>query len=712
VSHSSNGRLHFACDTGGTFTDLVVDGLDIGLRFYKRPTTPADPTVGLLDVIGTAATDQGVGVEKLLGRGELFVFGTTRATNAVVTGSTAKTALLVTAGHPDILLFREGGGRTTLFDYTQEYPDPYVPRSLTFEVPERVRADGRILVPLNEHAVVEIARELAAREVEAVAVSLLWSVANPDHERRVGELLREHLPEVPITLGSELNPVIREYRRTSSAAIDASLKPLMSRFFKGLEASLREAGFIGRLLIVTSAGGVLDAREVAATPIHSIGSGPAAAPVAGRYFADLDAGVTTAIVTDAGGTTYDVSLIRRGQIPWTRETKVGHPVYGYMTGFPSVDVRSVGAGGGSIAWVDEGGMLHVGPESAGADPGPACYGRGGDRPTVTDACVVLGYIDPEYFLGGEMPLDTERAAAVVERDVATALGLDVQAAASAVLDLAIERMVRAIEEITLNQGIDPREAVTIGGGGGAGLYAVGIARRLHSPKVVIPEVSAALSATGALLSDLRRDFVITDVTSTTAFDTERANNALLQLASLAQGFLAGPGASAISSEITYSVEARYPHQVWEIEVPLPRQRFDGPADVEGLRQAFHLAHEQVFAVSDPDSPVEVVAWRAHVRATLRAVDLTGGTTSRRADQRGTRSAYFAGTGTVETQVLAIESLEQGRRLAGPLIVESPVTTVVIDPGAAIERLASGSLLVWPDRAAAEPQRLREKASHA
>src|SRR5439155_9425049 len=236
--------------------------------------------------------------------------------------TTARTALLCTQGHPDILLFREGGGRTTLFDYSQEYPAPYVPRSLTFEVPERVYADGSVARPLDEDAVLAIARELVRREVEAAAVCLLWSIVNPEHERRVGELLAEEAPGIAVTLSHRLNPSLREYRRASSAAIDASLKPLMSRFFRELAGRLDEEGFGGRLLIMTSAGGVLDADSVAEQPIHSIGSGPAAAPVAGRHYARIDTGSDTALVTDAGGTTYDVSLVRRGRIPWTRETIV------------------------------------------------------------------------------------------------------------------------------------------------------------------------------------------------------------------------------------------------------------------------------------------------------------------------------------------------------------------------------------------------------
>ena len=305
---------------------------------YKRPTTPADPVVGLFDTLGAAAADFNSSVTNLLERSDLFVFGTTLATNAIVTSNTARTALLVTAGHPDILLLREGGGRRTLFDYSQEYPEPYIPRALTYEIRERLAADGEALTALDEQQALEVIAHLRETEVEAVAVCLLWSMINNRHETRIGELLARELPGIPYTLSSRLNPSVREYRRTSSTAIDASLKPLMSRFFRHLEEELRTNGFKGRLLIMTSSGGVLDAEHVAETPIHSIGSGPAGAPVAGRHFAALDGGGMTTIVTDAGGTTFDVSLLRDGDIPTTRETMVGDQKAGYMTGFPSVDV--------------------------------------------------------------------------------------------------------------------------------------------------------------------------------------------------------------------------------------------------------------------------------------------------------------------------------------------------------------------------------------
>ena len=689
-------RLTLAADTGGTFTDLVVNSAGGAARLYKRPTTPSDPVVGLFDTLGAAAADLNSSVTDLLERTDLFVFGTTLATNAIVTSSTARTALLVSEGHPDILLLREGGGRRTLFDYSQEYPEPYIPRALTFEIRERLSASGAALTTLDEQQVLEVIARLREAGAEAVAVCLLWSMINNEHETRIGALLEQELPGIPYTLSSRLNPSVREYRRASSTAIDASLKPLMSRFFRHLEQELRTGGFQGRLLIMTSSGGVLDAGHVAETPIHSIGSGPAGAPVAGRHFAALDGGGMTAIVTDAGGTTFDVSLLRDGEIPTTRETMVGDQTSGYMTGFPSVDVRSVGAGGGSIAWVDSGGMLHVGPISAGADPGPACYARGGERPTVTDACLVLGYLDPHYFLGGEIEVAIEPAVNAIRRHVAEPLRLDLNEAASAILTLVTERMVTAIEEITLNQGIDPRQALLIGGGGGGGLYCTGIARRLGCWPVLIPSASAALSATGALLSDLRTTYTATELMSTRVFDRERANAVLDGLLAQCKDFCNGPGAGSIRSEINFSVEARYQEQVWEIEVPLARPKFTSDADVADLVESFHDTHDALFAVRDTDSDVEVLTWVAQVSCALQDPDAVQSPSAPgRSGAGGIRRAYFPEQGTVDTPVYQARDLEIDRRYAGPLLVESPVTTLVIDARSEVARSANDSLLIHP-----------------
>ena len=657
--------MRISVDTGGTFTDLVLEESTGRLQVFKAPTTPKEPASGIFAALEAAARQRGERVRDLLGRCELFIHATTLAINAVLTGSTARTAYLATEGHPDTLLFREGG-RIEIFNFTVEYPEPYVPRALTFQVPERIGADGAVVAPLDEAATVGIISKLGALEVEAVAVCLLWSTVNPVHERRVGELLARHLPDVPFTLSHRLNPTLREYRRASSACIDASLKPVMSRYVQSLEERLRAAGLNGQFVMVTSQGGVKDGETVAAAPIHAINSGPAMAPVAGRHFAHADLGAGDAIVADTGGTSFDVSLVRQARIPWTRETWLGEPFRGHMTGFPSIDVKSIGAGGGSIAWVDPGGMLRVGPQSAGAAPGPACYGRGGTRATVTDAALALGILDPDYFLGGRMRLERSPAERALEEHVCTPLGLDLPAAACAVLEVMTENMVQAIQGITIHQGVDPRSAVLVAGGGAAGLNAIAMARRLGCSDILIPQVGAVLSAAGALMAELGDDFAATHPTGSESFDFDGVNTVLEALDARAAQMVKALALPPSDTQITFSAEARYAHQVWEIEIELHAPRFETRADVDALVEAFHAEHEQVFAVRDPDSEVEVIHWHARVRSRIRQRDLPPVQDPVTPAGHAARRVVFPGHGPVEAAVVEFASFERGalRRSGG------------------------------------------------
>ncbi|MHB1810619.1 MAG: hydantoinase/oxoprolinase family protein [Solirubrobacteraceae bacterium] len=684
--------MRLAADTGGTFTDLVVEEGE-SVRLYKASTTPKDPAEGILDALSVAARDRGGAVEDLLGAAEVFIHGTTRAINAILTGATARTALLCTRGHPDMLLLREGG-RTQPFNWSYGYPDPYVPRSLTYEVDERIGSQGEVVRPLDEEAAIEAIGKLDGAGVESVAVCLLWSIANPAHELAIGELLERHLPGVPYTLSHALNPTLREYRRASCAAIDASLKPLMTAYLHGLEGRLRAAGFAGRLLMVTSSGGVVDAADMAAAPIHSINSGPAMAPVAGRHYAALDGASENAVIADTGGTSYDVALVRRGRIPVTRETWLGLEYEGHITGFPAVDVRSVGAGGGSIAWIDPGGLLHVGPRSAAADPGPVCYGRGGVEPTVTDAAVVLGYIDPDYFLGGRMALDRAAAAEAVARRIANPLELELQQAAAAIMAVATERMIQSIEEITVNQGVDPRTAVLVGGGGAAGLNAVAIARRLGSPRIVIPRAGAVLSARGALMSDLMSEYATALFTGSDDFDHARAEDLLSDLRRRCLEFAARASAGT-APEIEYIAEARYRHQVWQLDVPLRTGHLGTAEALENLVEDFHAVHEEVYAVRDERAVIEIVNLRARVTCPLGGGGADTVALEPAQDRQATRSVYFGGEGAVDAAICRLETMTPGAAVSGPAIIESSFTTVVLNPGASAERCSSGSLVIVP-----------------
>lgn len=689
--------MRFACDTGGTFTDLVVEHDDGTWTMHKAPTVPDDPSAGVLDALSRAAASAGRALDKFLAAGDIFIHGTTHALNAVLTGNTAKTALLTTRGHRDVLYLREGG-RADPFDHTIPYPRPYIDRALTIEVPERICADGAVLEPLDPAAVARIVGSLREAEVEAVAICLLWSIVNPVHEQLLGRMIREGLPGIPVTLSHELIPIAREYRRASATAINASLVPLMGRYIGGLADRLRAAGFAGRVLMLTSQGGMQDARDVATTPIRLINSGPSMAPGGGWELVRRHTGASDLIVADTGGTTYDVSLVRNGVVPITRETWIGSPYRGHMSGLPSVDVKSVGAGGGSIAWVDAGGVLHVGPQSAGAAPGPACYGRGGATATVTDAAVVLGYIDPDYFLGGQMQLEVAAALEAVEDTIASPLGFDIDEAAAAILSIATENMVQAIEEITVNRGVDPTSAALIGGGGAAGLNSIFIAQRLRCPELVIPPAGSVLSAAGALLSDLSAEERTTWFTTISRFDIEVANHVLTELESRARAFLDGPGASAVAREIEFRVEARYRNQVWEIDVPLATPRFSGVEDVARLEQKFHEEHARLFAVSDVASDIEIICWVATARCRLRErMEETSIQAASTRICRSSRRAYFPGFGRMDVPVLSLHAVATGNLQEGPAIVESPFTTIVIDPRSAFRVTEDRTLIAYPCR---------------
>jgi N-methylhydantoinase A len=690
-----------AVDTGGTFSDVVLLDESGELSLGKAPTTPERVFEGISEALSFAAGERGLSLPELLSATHLFIYGTTAATNAIITGRTARTAFLTTEGFPDTLVLREGG-KLHPFDFRTPYPRPYVPRRLTYEVRERITSEGEVLVPLDREHLRTTLRAVAAAKAEAIAVSLLWSIVNPAHEEAVAGLIEEELPDLPYTLSHRLNPIIREYRRASSAAIDASLKPLMQRHLRQMQDDLGAAGFSGELLVVTSFGGVLGLDDVAARPIYSVNSGPAMAPVAGKVYAGES---RNAIVCDTGGTSFDVSVIRDGYIKFTRETWLGGMFTGHMTGLSSVDVKSIGAGGGSIAWIDPGGLLRVGPDSAGAVPGPACYGRGGEEPTVSDAAVVLGYIDPHYFLGGRIGLDPERAAAAVRARIAEPLGLEPEQAAYAILTVANEHMVTAIRDITVNEGLDPRDSVIVAGGGASGLTVARIAEELGCRSVLVPRTAAALSACGGQLSDVVTEFSISRRVDTNRFDYAAVDDGLGQLERQIDDFFDRLRTAEPARRKEFFVEARYPYQVWELEVPLRSARLSTEADVAAMVDDFHAVHERVFAVKEPGQHVECLYWKGRATAALakpalRELDPNG---NEPRPQR-TRRAWLEPDGPVDAAVLPGGSLAAGQRVSGPAIVEEPTTTVVVYPGWVLTVTSSGDYLLEREAAApaAEP----------
>ena len=672
-------KYKISVDTGGTFTDVVVQN-ELGQVFIgKSLTTPDRIFEGMLGALSAAADEMRIPVGELLTESGLLIYGTTRSTNAIIQGKTAKTAFITTAGFPDILVTREGGKFGT-HDFSFDFPKPYIPRRYTYEIDERVSSEGEIVTPLNEAQARSVARQLVSEGFEAAAICLLWSIANPANEKRMGEILAEEAPGIAFSLSHVLVPIIREYRRASTTAIDASIKPLMQGHLREMQADLRAAGFRGNIFVSTSAGGCTHVDEIVEKPVHTVKSGPAMAPVAGRAFSDMEALGGDVIVCDTGGTTFDVGLVREGKLKYSRETWLGGQWMGHLTAMPSVDVRSVGAGGGSIAWLDDGGMLRVGPISAGSVPGPVCYGRGGDKPTVTDAAVVLGYIDPAYFLGGRMKLDIAAARAAIG-ELSARLEMSVEQAAEAIMKIANEHMINAIQDITVAEGFNPAEAVLVAGGGAGGLNIVPIARELGVKTVLVPRTAGALSASGMQFSDIVFEESANRVTTSDRFDRDRVNEALQDIdARLTQAASGLALASEAPSSREYTVEARYFTQVWELDAPLATSMFTSQGDVDDLVESFHRAHERVFAVRDETGKVECLNWRGRLTIGLGTKSIApDGERPQASAIAATRPSFFDND-SVDVPIYKGTSLAVNSKIQGPAIIEEPTTTIVIYPG--------------------------------
>ena len=681
-------------DIGGTFTDCVVsDGARLAV--VKAPSTPPAFEHGFMDALGLAARAFGCDLADFLARTQRIVHGTTVATNALVEGRTGAVGLICTAGHPDVLTLCEAP-RKRAFDWRLDYPRPFVPRDRTYEVSGRIDARGNEIAPLAEEDVRAAVDHFRRCPVDAVAVSLLWSVANPAHERRVGEIVRALWPEVPVTLSHALNPIPREYRRTIATAIDASLHGIVPAYLGRLESAVQGAGFAGTLLVANCQGGMMTVGEIAARPIHAVMSGPTLAPIAALTLTDEP----DIVVIDMGGTTFDVSAIRARALIRTTEA----PIAGDLLGLPKIDVRSVGAGGGSIAWVDSGGLLRVGPVSAGADPGPAAYGRGGTRPTVTDANLVLGLLDPDNFLGGRLALDAEAAERAVGT-VADGLGLDVAEAAYAIHVTSNENMIAAIEDITVNEGIDPRESFLVAGGGATACHIGEMARTLGIERFMVPGVAAGLSAFGGLVTDIRGEETATLHTSDRRFALEAVNETLAALQERARRFLERAGVAKAERRYEHAFQARYKYQSWEIEAPFqPAAGGLGAGDVPALAAAFHDMHERIHTIREDDGEVEFTTW------TVRAIGRGGGAAAGAAPgtagggggrggglpERGWRAVYLGGERAFRTLAAYDGNAPPaGAEVAGPALIDSDTTTILLLAGQAARADAHGNFHIAP-----------------
>ncbi|HEY6378288.1 MAG TPA: hydantoinase/oxoprolinase family protein [Candidatus Dormibacteraeota bacterium] len=686
------GDWRLAVDIGGTFTDVVLlDAASGEVLTEKALTTPADPLVGLRRGVEALLSRSGVEARDVH---RAMVHATTLVTNALIEGKGARTALVTTEGFADTLLIRNEH-RYDMYDLQIEFPPPPVPRELTFEIAERTTADGTLRQLPDDGAVDALAERLRAASVEAVAVCFLHSYANPDNERRVGARLAERLG-LPVSLSSEVAPQIREYPRAVTTACNAMTMPLVNRYFGELESWLREQGIGEGLLIMLSNGGVAAPDVAMRMPIRLAESGPAAGALAGAWYA-ARLGEPRLLCFDMGGTTAKACLIEGGEPALSVDFEVAR-VYrfkkgsGYPVTVPSIDLVEIGAGGGSLARIDPLGLLKVGPESSGAEPGPACYGRGGTAPAVTDADLLLGYLDADYFLGGDMRLD--RAAA--ERSVgalATQLGVPLEDAAMGIHEVVNQNMAASARMHGVERGVDLRGVTLLAFGGAGPVHACGVAELLQAERVVFPSDASVLSAFGTLVTPVRVDLARTLVRPLYTVQIAERDALLQEMREQALNSLAVAGIAAQDVRVRFGVDARYSGQGHEITVWMG-EGAAWPVDGAEAMRRYEREYERVYGVSIPGVPVEVVTWRIAAYASAPSVRPLGAAAERKeARPKRLRPAVFTrGVVAAEVAVYERRDLPVGAVLVGPAIVEQRDTTTVLRPGWRAEVASDGSLV--------------------
>jgi N-methylhydantoinase A len=677
-------------DVGGTFTDFIGVDADGHVHVHKQLTTPADPSESVLTGTSQLADQAGLALEGL----ERIVHGTTLVANSLIERRGARAALVTTVGFRDAIeIGREA--RYDLYDLYLERPEPLIPRSLRFEVDERIRGDGSVLVPLTEEAALEVARELREAEVESVAIALLNAYVNPAHEQFLAELFERELPGVDLTLSSAVAPEWREYERSSTAVANAFVRPLVRSYLGRLENGFAERAAGGRLYVVLSQGGMTSASVAADLAIQLVESGPAGGAMAAAYFGKR-LGLSDLLSFDMGGTTTKACLVSDGsplRVPDLEVARVARfkRGSGLPLKMPALELVEIGAGGGSIGRVDSLGLLRVGPQSAGADPGPACYGRGGEEPTVTDADLALGILDPDYFLGGEMQLDPERADAALAR-VGTQIGLDASATARGIFDIVNSQMALALQTHVVERGEDPRAFAMVAFGGAGPVHAYEVARRLGIRTVICPPAAGVASALGFLVAPFGVDLVRTYPARLGSVDWSHVAERYAEMEAEARDLLARSGVEH-GAELQRSVDMRYAGQGYTVSVPLPDGDLDERA-AEPLRLSFGDAYERRFGSRLASAEPEALHWRLTARLETDADELAFPSTQQGEARRGERNTYFPEAGEfVACAVYDRYALRPGQAIAGPALVQERESTVVVGPGGSAQKDELGNLTV-------------------
>ena len=692
-----NDQYRLGIDIGGTFTDGILLNETTGeIRTAKVPSTPSDPSVGFLNIVDRMLTQ---GFPRSRGKcpedkGGLppdsvryVVHGTTVATNAIIEGNLAKTAFITTEGFRDLLEIQTGI-RPTLYDLQFQKLKPLVPRYLCFGVPERLDFKGDVLVPLDEESVRSVVQNLRDEGVESVAVCLLHSYINPEHEKRVGEILAAELPSTLCSLSSEVAPEFREYFRASTTVINAAIRPVVSNYLGNIQARVRRAGVTGEMLVMQSNGGVLTFEAAMDRPVFMVESGPAAGVIAASQLGET-LGHQNVISFDMGGTTAKAGLIENGSPRVTKDYEVGGTAgttehgsrgSGYPIRTPVIDLVEIGAGGGSIAWIDSGGILRVGPRSAGADPGPVCYGQGGTEPTITDANLVLGRISPDYFLGGEMRLNVDAARLAIQERCADPLGMDVDEVALGIVEIANSAMVGALRRVSVQRGYDPREFVLVAFGGAGPVHANRLAAELEMPTVLVPMSPGTTSAMGLLVTDIKHDYSVALIQQADQIDFGVANAQFQRMQSEGQAALSREGVTDEATRFVKQADMRYVGQSYELTIPLPEEELNADALDEILKQ-FHQEHERSYGFKAEDEPVEFVALRLSAVGVIpkpRLREISPDSDDSTNTVKETRPVYFAETdGRIDCPIYDRYKLGSDDEITGPAIIEEIDSTTLI-----------------------------------
>jgi N-methylhydantoinase A len=664
--------LRIGVDVGGTFTDFLVTDDDGNAEIYKTSTTPSDPTIGFFRGLEKAAAQHQVSLDEFLNQVETIVHGTTITTNATLTGDGAITGFITTKGFRDVLNMRRGLKERQFEKYAP--PPALVPRHRIQVVDERIAVSGEVVTPLNEDDVRAAAKYFREQGVEAVAVSLLWSFRNPVHEQRIRQILEEELPNVYLSLSTDVLPQIRVYERNSTTALNAYVGPVLTRYLTRLQDELQRRDFRGNLLIMQSNGGVMSPQVAQRFASNTLLSGPAGAPMAGIFYGETH-GFRNVITIDMGGTSFDVALVKNAEPAVTTEGTIGE----HRIASPILDIHTIGAGGGSIAWIDSGGLLAVGPKSAGAEPGPACYGRGGKQPTVTDAQVVLGYLDPAFFEKGELQFDVEAASRAIAEHIAQPLNMDVVSAADGIYQVVNNNMAAALGVVSVHRGYDPREFVLVVAGGAGPIHAAAIAREMEIPLILVPRESSVFCAAGMLISDLKHDYVRTYAREIDQVDVSEVQKLFAEMATTARETLESEKVPADKMEIRYSADLRYVGQFNEVEVAVSG---DGKITAQTLAQmakSFHQRHDTLYGYSMEKSPLELINLRITAYGRVfkpRQERYPKGSSSAEHARLGIRQAWSEGR-FCDFAVYDGLKLVNGNEVKGPAIVVQPTTTIVV-----------------------------------